>query len=166
MKRRRLLALAAALPLWSSRAAAGSTAPARDEPALPRLEDLRRDAERVRRERRPLLLSFSTPGCPYCLEVRRSYLAPRAAKPAPEALIREVDITAVRAFIGLDGKPQSEADFAAAFKVRLVPVVRLVDDRLQPLGPPLIGLNESGFYEAYLAAAIDEATRRLAGRSP
>jgi hypothetical protein len=33
---------------------------------------------------------------------------------------------------------------------------------LQPLGAPLIDLDAAGFYEAYLANAIDSARRKLA----
>lgn len=131
---------------------------------LPRVQDLRRDGEQVRRERKPLLLFFSTPGCPYCLEVRRNYLAPRVAQADAEVLIREVDITSARTFVGVDGAQQREVDLATALGVRLVPAVRLVDDRLAPLAPPLVGWNDAGFYEGYLAGAIDEARRKLGAR--
>jgi hypothetical protein len=151
------------LPAGAPLAATGASA---SEATLPRIDDLRRDAERVRRERKPLLLFFSTPGCPYCLEVRRSYLAPRAAAgEAAEVLVREVDVTGTRTFIGLDGSALREAAFAERLGVRLVPVVRLVDERLAPLAAPLVGLNEAGFYESYLAAAIEEATAKLRGRA-
>jgi len=109
----------------------------------------------------PLLLFFSTPGCPYCLEVRRSYLAPRIRSGQPGALVREVDITSPRKLIALDGKPISEAELAARFNVRAVPVVLLVDAELRPQGEPLVGIDRSGFYESYLAAAIESATQRL-----
>ncbi len=61
----------------------------------------------------------------------------------------------------LDGKPISEAEVAARYSIRAVPVVLLVDAELRPLGEPLVGIDRSGFYEGYLAAAIESATQRL-----
>jgi hypothetical protein len=40
-------------------------------------------------------------------------------------------------------------------------VVALFDDRAQLLGDPLVGIDRAGFYEAYLARAIEVAERRL-----
>ena len=45
--------------------------------------------------------------------------------------------------------------------VRLVPVVALFDAMLRPIGEPLVGLDRSGFYEAYLASAIDASRKYL-----
>ena len=113
----------------------------------------------------PLLVLFSTPGCPFCLEVRRNYLAPRvaeqAALPAPTVLIREVDITSRAALVDAQGRMITQAELAAQFGVRVVPVVALFDQRAQLLGDPLVGIDRSGFYETYLVRAIEAAERRL-----
>jgi len=130
----------------------------------PRIDDLRALTARMRRERVPLLLFFSTPGCPYCTEVRRNYLAPRLKEAGPSLLIREVEIVSRRSFVGPDGAPLTEADLAARFGVRMVPVVQLVDANLAPVGRPLIGIDGSGFYDAYLTAAIEEAQRVVRAR--
>lgn len=161
-RRRRLLAAllasGAAGACLSSRAMAQRAA----EAALPLPADLRALARQVRRERKPLLLFFTTPGCPYCIEVRRSYLAPRLAQPdSGGVLIRELSILGERRLIDLDGRPITERALAARFAVAAVPVVRLVDERLQPLSDPLIGLN-AAFYESYLQSAIDAARAALA----
>ncbi len=157
--RRAWLAAAAALALAGPRAVRAAEAH-----ALERIDDLRPLLARVRRERVPLLLFFSTPGCPYCIEVRRNYLAPRARDPRAGVLIREVDIVAQRSFVDTDGAPITEARFAARFGVRVVPVVLMVDERLTPLVDPLVGLDAAGFYDRYLANAIEAATAKLRGR--
>ena len=131
---------------------------------LTRIDDLRTLATQSRRERRPLLLFFSVPGCGYCLEVRRSHLAPRALDADRGPLIREIEISSRRTFIGLDGRAISEYDFASANSVRMVPHVVLVDGDLKPLGEPMIGIGVSDFYGEYLAGAIDSAMRRVGGR--
>lgn len=159
--RRRLLLAGAAL-------AAGGRAAASPAPAdahLAPIDDLRALLAQVRKRRVPLLVLFSTPGCPYCLEVRRNYLAPRVAQQAtlraPTLLIREVDITSRAPLLDEGGERITQAAFAARFGVRMVPVVALFDDRLQLIGgEPLIGVDRS-FYESYLARAIEAAERRL-----
>ena len=108
---------------------------------------------------------FSTPGCPYCREVRRNYLAPRAAEqaaqPAPTLLIREIDITGRAPLIDLQGRRTTQAEFASRLNVRVVPVVALFDERFQLLGDALVGIDRAGFYESYLTRAIEAAERRL-----
>jgi len=139
--------------------------PASGEPLLPAVDDLRPLLAQVRQRRAPLLVLFSTPGCPFCLEVRRNYLVPRvaeqAALAAPTLLIREVDITSRTALIDPLGRRSTQAEFASQFGIRVVPVVALFDERAQLLGEPLVGIDRSGFYESYLARTIDVAQRRL-----
>lgn len=132
---------------------------------LPALTDLRDTATLIARYKAPLLVLFSTPGCPFCLEVRRNYLLPRVAEQAressPTLLLSETDITSKQLIIDLSGGNMTEAAFASRFNVRAVPVVGLFDRSLRLLVEPLVGLDRSGFYEAYLSTAIEEARRRL-----
>jgi glutaredoxin len=110
------------------------------------------------------LLFFSTPGCPYCIEVRRNYLLPRARDPRAGVLIREIEIVGRRSFTDADGEAISESQFATRFGARVVPVVQLVDDRLNRLGNPLVGLDAAGFYDAYLDNAIEAARAVMRAR--
>jgi thiol-disulfide isomerase/thioredoxin len=129
---------------------------------LPRLDDLRQLAAQARRERVPVLLFFSTPGCPYCAQARREYLGPLHAQGrAAGVLIREAEITGSRTFIDLDGKPMRESALADRFNVKMVPHVELLDAELKPLGKPLIGIDAAGFYGDYLRDAIATATTQL-----
>lgn len=132
---------------------------------LPPLGDLRALANSITRHKAPLLVLFSTPGCPFCREVRRNYLAPRraeqAGKATPELLLHETDITSERTITDLSGARITEAAFALRYNVRAVPVVALFDSSLRPIGEPLVGLDRSGFYEAYLASAIDASRKHL-----
>lgn len=156
---------AAALTLCFARVDA--RAQPRHGPELPRLDDLRTLAAQARRERVPLLLFFSTPGCPYCAQARREYLGPLHAQgKAGGVMIREVEITSARTFTDLDGRPLRESALADRFKVKMVPHVELVDAELKPLGRPLIGIDAAGFYGDYLKDAIEAATRQIVARQP
>jgi thioredoxin-related protein len=132
---------------------------------LPALGDLRVLADSIARHKAPLLVLFSTPGCPFCCEVRRNYLAPRvteqAGKATPDLLLCETDITSEQTITDLAGAHTTEAAFALRHHVRVVPVVALFDASLRPIGTPLVGLDRSGFYEGYLASAIDAARKQL-----
>ena len=161
--RRTTLARLAVLPLMALAPAAWPQGRA-DAVELPRIDDLRSLTAQMRRERIPLLLFFSTAGCPFCIEVRRNYLAPRLQESAGRLLIREVEIVSRRGFSGLNGTAQTEAELADRFGVRMVPVVQLVDASLAPIGKPLVGIDASGFYEGYLSAAIEEAQRVMRTR--
>jgi hypothetical protein len=157
----RLGALALALCCAHGRAAAQS----RHGPELPRLDDLRALAAQSRRERIPLLLFFSTPGCPYCAQARRDHLGPLHARGgAAGALIREIEVVGARSLTDLDGRPLRESALADRFNVRMVPHVELVDADLKPLVKPLVGIDGAGFYGDYLRDAIETASRSIASR--
>lgn len=161
--RRRLILAATASALVLVHAPRGVQAAPHDGDALPGIDDLARLTRQAQHEQRPLLLFFSTPGCPFCREVRRHYLAPRVAQGrAAGVIVREVDITSARRFRGPDGKSISEAELAQRFGVRVAPVVVLVDRDLVPLAEPLVGVDRAGFYESYLTSAIETARAKLA----
>ncbi len=163
--RRALLALLTALAVYKTLGGVAQAQTRREghEP-LTRIDDLRAITAQARKQQRPLLLFFSIPSCPFCLEVRRTHLAPRALDVDRGPLIREVEISSRRTFIGRDGRMTSEYDFANAHGVRMVPHVVLVDADLKPLGEPMIGIGVSDFYGAYLADAIDNAMRKVQGK--
>ncbi len=164
--RRRALLAALAATAFSSALVGAARAQSRrqgHEP-LTRIDDLRAISAQVRKQQRPLLLFFSIPSCPFCLEVRRTHLAPRLLEPDRGPLIREIEISSRRTFIRLDGQSTTEYDFANSHNVRMVPHVVLVDADMKPLGEPMIGIGVSDFYGAYLDDAIDSATRKLRGR--
>jgi thioredoxin-related protein len=164
-RRRALLALIAATMICLAPAGDGRAQSLRDshEP-LTRIDDLRALSAQARKQQRPVLLFFSVPGCPFCLEVRRSHLVPRLQEADRGPLIREIEISSRRTFIASDGTATTEYDFANRYKVRMVPHVVLVDADLKLLGDPMIGIGVSDFYGAYLNDAIDNATRKLRGK--
>lgn len=150
-----------ALLLGVLAAAASSRGNAADSHALTPIEDLRPLVQRVVAQRTPLVVLFSTPGCPYCLEVRRNYLLPRLRE-QPAALIREVDITSAAPIHLPDGTATTRAEWSRRMGVRVVPTVLLLDGRGVSLVAPLVGVDRAGFYETRLQSALDAATGVLA----
>jgi thiol-disulfide isomerase/thioredoxin len=158
--RRAVLLAAAAL-------ACAPGARAADRTTLPPIDDLRALAAESARTGAPVIVLFSTPGCPYCREVRQNYLVPRAVEQqrrVPQYIVREVDITSRRRIGALDGQILTEAQFADRHGVGMVPVVMAFDASWRPLGEPLVGLDRAGFYESYLERLVADALRLRAAR--
>ncbi len=162
MRRRSLLT--AALLSWPL-----LRAMAQDEPLLPLASDLRGLGATSRRTQQPIVLLFSTPGCPYCRDVRRNYLAPMLAAGTPVApapLIQEVVITSSAALVDFDGRALTHAQFAERRGVSVSPVVMALDGRGQVIGEPLVGLDAAGFYNAYLEALLARARAQVRTPAP
>lgn len=161
-RRRRVLCAGAALTWVGATGVPDARAQRADEP-LARIDDLRPLLAAVARQRQPLLLFFTTPGCPFCRQVRSGYLRPRAVD-GPAAIgvvIREVEITSNRRLRDRDGQWLTESELASRYGVKMVPHLELVDARGERLVKPLIGVGSANFYESYLQSAIAEATDRL-----
>jgi glutaredoxin len=160
MRRRPVLrAVAAALALGL----VGLPGRARAESSLPALADLPALGRDIRASAQPLLVLYTTPGCPHCEQVRRHYLLPRLA--AGE-LVRQVDITSRAPLIDGQGRRTTERDFARAQGVGLTPVLVAMDAQGRVLAEPLVGSDSAGFYEGYLVAMLEAARRKLAAQSP
>jgi thioredoxin-related protein len=131
---------------------------------LPALTDLREDAQQVRRTREPLIVLFSLPGCPYCKAIRQSYLAPLLREPPAghPVHIREVDITSKAVLTGLQGEVMTQAQFAAHHKIKVTPVVLMLDANGVPLADPLVGGDTAGFYGSYFDNALERSRKALA----
>jgi thioredoxin-related protein len=157
MDRRDLILALAAL-------AAAPALRAEDAPDLPLVRDLAADARLVRERRVPFLILFSLPRCPYCSEVRRSHLLPMLRDPAQarRAVIRQVNVGSDDRVAGFDGKPTTHDAIALSHGVRAAPVVAFWDGLGRPVADPLVGMLLPDFYGAYLDAALETATRRLA----
>ncbi len=141
---------------------------AADAALLPAVDDLQALAAQSARAGIPIIVLFSTPGCPFCHEARQNYLAPRLAeqqrRSKPEYLLREVDITSRRSVGAIDGRTLTEAQLADRYGVRFAPVLMAFDSRWRPLGEPLVGLDRAGFYESYVERLISEARQSQATR--
>lgn len=145
------------LPLAA--AAAGS--------ALPAALDLRSEAAEAARHGQPLLILFSRPDCPYCDEVRETWLHPLSRDPKQGRLgLRQVNQDSEQALVDFAGRSTTHAAFAVAEKVKLVPVVAVYGPRGQRLAEPIVGTRLPDFYGSYLSNMLEEARMRLRRQLP
>lgn len=129
---------------------------------LVRAKDFQADARLAAQRQVPILVLFTSPTCPYCEVVKRDYLVPmhRDRANRNRVIIRELSVGSNAPITGFDGKPLTEAAFAAAHRVFVVPTVMVFDPRGEPVGEPIIGVLIPDFYYGYLEAAIEAGLAR------
>ncbi len=140
--------------------------PARAADGLVQAQDFQADARIAAKRRVPVLVVFTSPGCPYCERVKQEYLIPMHKDRAyrNRVIIREVTIGSDTPLADFDGSRTTEGAFAAAHKVFMVPTVQVYDTRGQAAGDAIVGLLIPDYYFGYLEAAIDAGGRKVRGK--
>ena len=129
-------------------------APAADND-LPLAVDLRAEAEQARQAGGPLIVVFSRPDCKYCETVKRDYLKPLSGNPRyPGVLVRQINQDSDAPLTGFRGEKTTQARFAGAEKIRLVPVVAFYGPDGKRLVEPIVGARLPDFYPSYLEESI------------
>ncbi|NRR30752.1 hypothetical protein HSX11_11230 [Oxalobacteraceae bacterium] len=104
-----------------------------------------------------LVLLVSRQDCPYCLEVRRNYLAPLLRGADPRLLVRELESDTVAELVDAAGQRQSIAVVLRQLGVSFFPTVLFLGGGGRTLAEPLRGLDQAGFYGAYLERRLQQA---------
>jgi thioredoxin-related protein len=133
---------------------------------LVQARDFQADARLAAQRRVPIMVLFSSAGCPYCERTKSEYLVPMHQDPAyrSRVIFREVSIDSAAPLTGFDGAPTTGSAFAAAHKVFMVPTVMVFDTAGKPTGEAIVGLLIPDFYFGYLENAIDEGGRKVRGK--
>lgn len=124
------------------------------------------DARIATQRKVPIMVLFTSPGCPYCDRVKREYLLPMHKDPAyrTRALFREVTIGAATPLTGFDGTATTQGAFAAAHKVFMVPTVMVFDTHGAAASEAIVGMLTPDYYFGYLESAIDEGLLKVRGK--
>lgn len=152
--------VAAGLALMVAAGAVRGAAPSGDLP-LPAPASWRDALARSGSEGRPLVVMFSTPGCPWCRALRRDVLHHLAAQSDERGVrVLELDMTDKRPFA--DGTGDSPASVARGLGARVSPTVVFLGPRGE-LAERLVGYPSADFYNAYLDDRIARARAAIAG---
>jgi thioredoxin-related protein len=140
-----------------------SWAHAQSDVEVPWARDLAVEAQASQAKRLPLLVLFTSPGCPYCERVMQEFLLPMQRNPEyrNKVVMRQVDIGSSMQLRDFGGLATTHAQFSAQHKIKLVPTIKLFDASGRELTQPIVGLLTPDFYGGYLDQAIDEALARL-----
>lgn len=126
-------------------------------PALPPLRDLQAELAALAPRRAVLLLLVSRHDCQFCAEVRSNYLAPLQREGPPRLVLRELESDTVAGLIDASGKHRPTADVLKQLGVRFFPTVLFLGSGVRTLAEPLLGLDQAGFYGAYLDSRLQQA---------
>lgn len=137
------------------------TAPA--APQLAQASRLDAEARQAAKAGGPLIILYSRADCSFCKTIKRDFLGPLAVDPryAGRVVVREVAQDSNAALTDFAGRDTTHARFAAAEKIRLVPVVAFYGPDGRQLHEPIVGARLPDFYQSYLEAAIEQSTRAL-----
>ncbi|WP_342113644.1 hypothetical protein [Pseudoduganella sp. OTU4001] len=128
---------------------------------LPPLRNLHAELAPLAAQRAVLVLLVSRQDCPYCLEVRRNYLAPLHRAGTPRLAFRELESDTVADLPDASGQRQPIAAILRQLGVRFFPTVLFLGPDGRTLAEPLLGADHSGFYGAYLDARLQQAKDKL-----
>jgi thioredoxin-related protein len=121
---------------------------------LPEATNLAADARLMREKRIPMLVFFSRGGCPWCERARREYIAPLAADPATEALVRQVDVDKNTPLKDFAGKATSHRAFAREHRVKLAPTLMILGPDGEVVAETIVGFRLADFYGTYIDYAL------------
>nr|WP_229224681.1 hypothetical protein [Duganella violaceicalia] len=124
---------------------------------MPPLRDLRAELAALAAPSAVLVLLVSRRDCPYCLEVRRNYLAPLLREGNPRLVLRELESDTVDRLVDAAGQLQAVADVLHLLHVSFFPTVLFLGGGGRTLAAPLPGLDQAGFYGAYLDGRLQQA---------
>jgi thioredoxin-related protein len=144
-------------------ACAATASCAQGKGQLPRADDFATLGKEARARRAPIMIAFIQESCIYCTIAKRDYLVPMHLDPKlrDQVIIREVDIDRRAKLRDFNGNAVSPKVFSQHYRVKRVPTIVVVDDRGEPLSPPVVGLLSEDFYGFYLQEAVDAGLTKL-----
>lgn len=130
---------------------------------LPLASQLDSEARQAAKGGGPLIIIYSRADCSFCKTIKRDFLGPLAVDPryAGQVVIREVAQDSTAPLTDFAGRATTHAAFAAAEKIRLVPVVAFYGPGGRKLHDPIVGARLPDFYQSYLEDAIEQSARVL-----
>ncbi len=114
--------------------------------SIPKLDVLEKQLERTAKQKRPLVLLVTMPGCAWCDLVKQDYL---------QHLARDQDKEGVFVFETIQGGVELQR-----YRIKMVPTVLFLGPQGE-IAERLIGYGSRDFYGAYLNERIANAKKKL-----
>lgn len=130
---------------------------------VPMAESLAAEARSAETRQLPIMLLFSAPDCPWCERVKAEYLGPMVDDPVyrDKVIIRRIEAGAEGALIGFDGRETTHGEFAASYKITMVPTIKIVDAQGRELAEPIVGFLTPDYYFGYIDAAVEKGLEKV-----
>ncbi len=129
---------------------------------LPPAEDFFMDSQKVWKNKTPILIMFSVPGCGYCKKIKEDVLSPMAKldEYSKKIIIRHIDSSSSDEINDFFNEKVSQSDFSFSYVVDFFPTIILVDNYGVTLDK-IIGAGVDDYYWMYLDEAIASSTKKL-----
>lgn len=130
---------------------------------LPVAKSFEADSKVAASKKIPILVLYTSPGCPFCERAKSEYLVPMLKDPAykNKVIIREVDITSQTPLTLFNGSKSTGAEFAAQHKVAVVPTIKVINAQDTEVAAPIVGLLIPDFYFGYIDSAISGGLQKM-----
>lgn len=155
----RLITLLVAILTWGT----VTHAAAQPVDSLPIARSFEADSKLAAAKKIPILVLYTSPGCPFCHRAKSEYLLPMLNDPAykNKVIMREVDITSQSPLTLFNGRKSTGAEFAAQHKVVIVPTIRVINAQDKEMADPIVGLLIPDFYFGYIDSAITSGIQKM-----
>jgi thioredoxin-related protein len=155
----RLIIVVAAILAWG----APPFAMAQPTENLPAAKSFEADSKLAAAKKIPILVLYTSPGCPFCQRAKSEYLVPMLKDPAykNKVIMREVDITSQSPLTLYNGNTSTGAAFAAQHKVAIVPTIKVINAQDAEVAEPIVGLLIPDYYFGYIDSAITGGIQKM-----
>ena len=155
----RLMFVVAAILAWG----AAPLVSAQPADRLPIAKSFEADSKLAAAKKIPILVLYTSPGCPFCERAKSDYLVPMLKDPAykNKVIMREVDITSQSPLTLFNGSKSTGAEFAAQHKVAVVPTIKVINAQNSEVADPIIGLLIPDYYFGYIDSAISGGLQKM-----
>ncbi|SFV86075.1 hypothetical protein MNB_SUP05-9-389 [hydrothermal vent metagenome] len=135
---------------------------AAEELTLPVAKDFLMDSQKVWKQKTPILIMFSIPGCGYCKKIKEDVLSPMAEMPEyqKKIIIRHIDAQSFDEINNFYNEELSHNEFAFKYAVNFFPTVILVDNYGATLGK-IVGVPSDEYYWTDLDEVIEKSIKKL-----
>jgi thioredoxin-related protein len=133
------------------------------EVAVPVTTDLTTLSSQSKQHRVPILLMFASSDCEYCEQLEEDVIRPMLINGDFDrrVIFRKVMIDGVEQLKDFKGANQDAEKFADKSNVQVTPTLMFVDASGHELAPKVVGYQNTGFYSAYLDAAIEVSQQSI-----
>ena len=133
-----------------------------EELTLPVAKDFLMDAQKVWKQKTPILIMFSIPDCSYCKKIKEEVLSPMATMDEynEKIIIRHIDAQSFEELNNFYNEEITHNEFAFKYAVNFFPTVILVDNYGSTLGK-IIGVPSDEMYWTDLDELIEKSTKKL-----
>ncbi|MBF0469776.1 MAG: thioredoxin fold domain-containing protein [Gammaproteobacteria bacterium] len=161
MKLSRLLLLTTALVLLSNPLNAA------DRPEVEITTNLQQLGELARERKLPILLLFSSWGCPYCMRVKDEFLVPLLInrRYRERVIIREFLTDEIEDIRDFDGSLTTANAVTQHYGVFVSPTLLYLDNQGKEVAERQTGLTTPEFYSAYIDESIHQSLVQITERT-